>query len=227
MRARRLVGGVLALVAILVLIGLGVWQLERRAWKLALIAHVEQRLAAAPVAAPEPAAWPATGADAAYTRIQIRGRFLGGRDSYVQAVTDLGGGYWLLTPLRADAGWTVLVNRGFVPADLRGKVAPPADARVTVTGLLRVSEPGGGFLRHNDPAQNRWYSRDVRAIAARHRVDDAAPYFIDADRTGSGWPRGGMTVVRFTNNHLVYALTWFALAALIILLALLARRRTA
>ncbi|UYY59226.1 SURF1 family protein [Sphingomonas sp. S2-65] len=227
MRARRLVGGTLALVAVLVLAGLGVWQMERRAWKLALIAQVEQRLAAVPVAAPGPAAWPAVGADAAYTRVQIRGRFVGDRDSYVQAVTDLGGGYWLMTPLRADAGWTVLVNRGFVPADLRGKIAPPADVPVTVTGLLRTSEPGGGFLRRNDPGQNRWYSRDVQAIAARQGIDAAAPYFIDSDRTGNGWPRGGMTVVRFTNNHLVYALTWFGLAALIVILSVLARRRTA
>lgn len=227
MRTRRLVGGVLALAAILVLVALGVWQIERRAWKLALIEQVERRLAASPVVAPGPAAWPGIGRDAAYTRVTVRGRLLPNRDSYVQAVTDLGGGYWLVTPLRTDAGWTVLVNRGFVPADRRGTIAAPRAVPVSVSGLLRLTEPGGGFLRRNDPAQNRWFSRDVQAIAARHGLGDVAPYFIDADRAGDGWPRGGMTVVRFTNNHLVYALTWFGLAALIVVLVLVARRRAA
>jgi len=224
---RRLVGVIGAAVAILALLGLGVWQIERRAWKLALIDQVERRLASAPVAAPAPNAWPAIGKDAAYTRVTVRGRYVSGRDSYVQGVTDFGGGYWLLTPLRTDAGWTVLVNRGFVPADLRGRIAPPGASSVTVTGLLRLTEPGGGFLRHNDPVQDRWYSRDVQAIAAHHRVGPSAPYFIDADRSGAGWPRGGMTVVRFTNNHLVYALTWFGLAALVAVFAIVAGRRRA
>ena len=130
-------------------------------------------------------------------------------------------------PLRTDAGWTVLVNRGFVPTDRRGTIAAPRVVPVSVSGLLRLTEPGGGFLRRNDAGQNRWFSRDVQAIAARHGLGGVAPYFIDADRAGDGWPRGGMTVVRFTNNHLVYALTWFGLAALIVVLVLVARRRAA
>ena len=85
-----------------------------------------------------------------------------------------------------------------------------------VSGLLRLTEPGGGFLRSNDPAARRWYSRDVAAIAAAARLaPPVAPYFIDADATPNpgGLPLGGLTVVRFRNAHLSYALTWFALAA--------------
>jgi surfeit locus 1 family protein len=55
-----------------------------------------------------------------------------------------------------------------------------------------------------------------------------APYFVDAQGAASGWPRAGLTVVRFRNDHLVYALTWFALAAMmaaaIVYLVLDARR---
>ena len=85
---------------------------------------------------------------------------------------------------------------------------------MTVTGLLRMSEPGGGFLRANDAKADRWYSRDVAAIAASKRIDQAAPYFIDADASSNpgGFPVGGLTVVQFRNSHLVYALTWFSLA---------------
>jgi surfeit locus 1 family protein len=120
----------------------------------------------------------------------------------------------VLTPLVTDRGFTVLVNRGFVPTDRKSWARDAA--AVTITGLLRISEPKGGFLRSNDPAAGRWYSRDVPAIAATRSLGTVAPYFIDADASsGTGWPRGGLTVVAFPNNHLQYALTWFAMAALL------------
>jgi surfeit locus 1 family protein len=222
-RRARLAPAIAAVVAVAILLALGVWQVERRAWKLALIARVERQLAALPIAAPGPASWPSLGTDDAYRRVSVVGRYRARADSFVQAVTDYGGGYWVLTPL--DTGrFTVLVNRGFLPADWRGRVAPP-EGVVSVTGLLRLSEPGGGFLRRNDPAADRWYSRDVAAIARAKALGRVAPYFIDADRGGPGWPRGGLTVIRFANNHLIYALTWFGLAALIAAMAWRQRAR--
>ena len=197
----------LALAGVAVLLALGVWQLQRRTWKLDLIARVEQRLAAAPVAPPIRA----VGRNDEYTRVIARGRWRTG-DTYTQAVTVLGPGFWVLTPFETARG-TVLVNRGFVPQAMRGKA--PAPSGSDVRGLLRLSEPGGGFLRTNDPAGDRWFSRDVAAIAAARRVGTVAPYFIDAEANGAGWPRGGLTVVRFRNTHLVYALTWFALAGMV------------
>jgi surfeit locus 1 family protein len=91
-----------------------------------------------------------------------------------------------------------------------------AEGSVRVTGLLRITEPGGGFLRSNDPAADRWYSRDVAAIAARRGLGGTAPFFLDAEAAaGPGrYPVGGLTVVSFPDNHLVYALTWFGLALL-------------
>ena len=83
-----------------------------------------------------------------------------------------------------------------------------------MTGLLRMSEPGGAFLRSNDPAADRWFSRDVAAISASRGLAMVAPYFIDAEREpgGSRLPIGGLTVIAFSNNHLLYALTWGTLA---------------
>lgn len=222
-RSRGLAPAVLATVVVAVLVALGVWQLERREWKHALIAQVSARLAAPPVPAPGPGRWPRIGRDDAYTRVSATGRFRAGADTLVQATTELGGGFWVLTPLDLD-GWSVLVNRGFVPPQARGAVQAPAGP-VTVTGLLRVSEPGGGFLRTNDPAADRWYSRDVAAIAARRGMARAAPYFIDrSDGPRTGWPRAGLTVVRFNDNHLVYALTWFGLAGLVAVMFVRSRR---
>jgi surfeit locus 1 family protein len=213
-RRRRFAFAALALPIVAGLVWLGVWQLHRRVWKLALIAQVERKLAAAPVAPPGPDRWPAISADDAYTRLSAHGRYLPGQITFVQAVTDLGPGYWAMTPFVSDRGFTLLVNRGFVPQEMKSRTlsTPPGD--VTVTGLLRPSEPHGGLLRANDSADDRWYSRDVAAIAAKRGIGPVAPYFIDADaETSPGWPRGGLTVIRFPNNHLQYALTWFAMAA--------------
>ncbi|PWC48237.1 Surfeit locus 1 family protein [Azospirillum sp. TSA6c] len=214
--------GLLALAGIAGLTALGIWQLERRVWKLDLIERVDARIHASPVPAPGPEAWASVrAASDEYRRVAVTGRFLNDREALVQAVSDLGGGFWVMTPLVTDRGFTVLVNRGFVPPDKRDP-ATRADGQpqgeVTVAGLLRLTEPKGGFLRSNDPAAGRWYSRDVAAIAAANGLEQAAPYFIDADgtRNPGGWPVGGLTVVSFPNSHLGYALTWFALDLMLI-----------
>ena len=194
--------------------GLGVWQVERRAWKNDLVARVEARLAAPPVAAPGPERWADVTADRdAYRRVSLTGTY-GPDDTLVQAVTELGPGSWVMTPLTTAAGDTVLINRGFVPPEKRDPADHlPPEGPVTVTGLLRVTEPHGAFLRANDPGAGRWYSRDTAAIAEAGRFGPVAPYFIDADGGAAGrWPVGGLTVVRFRNSHLVYAVTWFAMA---------------
>lgn len=221
-RGRRLIALTAAVLLFAGLCALGVWQLERRAWKLDLIARVDARVHAAPADPPGPADWAkVSAARDEYRRVRVRGTFDNSKEALVQAVTELGPGYWVLTPLRADHGFTVLVNRGFVPAELKAPAARASGeiaGETTVTGLLRMSEPHGGFLRANRPAQDRWYSRDVAAIAAAKSLDRTAPYFIDADATpnSGGWPRGGMTVIHFRNSHLSYALTWFGLAAMML-----------
>lgn len=264
-------------------IALGVWQVERRAWKLALIERVEQRVHATPVAAPGPAQWPGLSREnAEYRRVRATGHFLEGRQTLVRAVTELGEGFWLMEPLQTDQGFVVLVNRGFVPQGWRDERAPTngagaaaaddapataaddapatatggspaaaangtraaaaegapatdeaprtsagaADGSVAVTGLLRISEPHGAFLRSNAPSENRWYSRDVEAISNAQHLTGAAPYFIDAqadNRAGADSARppvAGLTVVRFRNSHLQYAITWFILALMALALGL-------
>lgn len=209
------------LVVLLVLlagfVSLGVWQVQRMGWKHALIARVESRIHAEPVAAPLRTEWPEVTRDSyEYRRVRLEGEYLAGLDTQVQAVTELGAGFWVMTPFRRHDGSTVLVNRGFVPID--SSASPPPRGLHEVTGLLRIDEPDGGFLRRNDPIDGRWYSRDVNAIAHARGLARVAPFFVDAardDAQAAAWPRGGMTVVRFRDSHLVYALTWFALAGLV------------
>lgn len=223
--ARHPVFVALAVLVCAVLTGLGVWQVQRLEWKTDLIARVEARVSAAPIAAPAPGDWATlTAAGDEYRRVTAQGRYSQDSDTLVQAVTARGAGFWVMTPLTTDDGWTVLVNRGFVLADRRD-VRPLPDGLVTVTGLLRLTQPDGAFLRSNDPAADRWFSRDVAAIAQARGVAGAAPYFIDADAGGPGQPIGGLTVISFPNNHLQYALTWFAMAAGLAFLTVRALRR--
>ena len=224
--------GLAAVAAFSAFVALGTWQVQRRSWKLDLIARAEQRVTAAPIAAPGPAEWPkVSAARDEYRHVRLAGRFDHDRETVVQASTELGSGFWVLTPLRRDDGTVVLVNRGFVPPGLRERAkrreGEPSGA-TTITGLLRISEPGGAWPRHNDALADRWYSRDVDAIAKARALAAVAPYFVDADAApiaaratrgvpaGSSQPIGGLTVTSFPNNHLVYAITWFALAAMVL-----------
>lgn len=241
--ARSKTGKVLLLIAaslvFLTLLGLGSWQVARLQWKLDLIARVDARVNAPVVDAPSAADWSGVTAESdAYRHVRVTGQYLYGRTVRVQAVTERGSGFWLLTPLRRAAGDVVLVNRGYVPARTgdwlpgAGRVAADAvdraGAMTTVTGLLRITEKGGAFLRRNDPSNNRWYSRDVGAIAAAgglvSAVGPVAPYFVDADAASAAGqaddpsgerPVGGLTVIAFHNSHLVYAITWFVLALML------------
>jgi surfeit locus 1 family protein len=201
-------------------VALGTWQVHRLAWKEALIAHANARVHAPPVPAPGPAAWAGLTVDnAAYRHVRLHGTWLGGRQTRVWTATELGSGYWILTPLRRDDGSLVLVNRGFAPqgwCDLAGHCPAPPAGEVTVTGLLRFSEPSS-WLRRNAPATDTWYTRDVPAIAKARGLHGVAPYFVDADAgSAATWPRGGLTVVHFPNHHLNYLVTWYLLALMVL-----------
>lgn len=191
---------------------LGIWQVHRLAWKRDLIARVDARVTAPPVAAPARTDWPHVSVQGdEYRRVHVTGKYLAGKDTLVDALTERGSGDWVLSPMQTGDG-IVLLNRGFVPKNT--PAAPVPGNEVTVTGLLRISEPDGRVLRPNQPELDRWFSRDVQAIAEKRGLQDVAPYFIDAafDANAAEYPRGGMTVIQFRNNHLSYLLTWFTLA---------------
>ncbi|MGJ7578940.1 SURF1 family protein [Variovorax sp. RHLX14] len=245
-RIARLLFLLLALGAFIGFVALGTWQVERRTWKLALIERVTQRVIGAPAVLPGRDRWSRIdAAEDEYRRVRLNGVFLNDRETLVQASTDYGSGFWVMTPMQLSDGSIVLVNRGFVSPEKRvrssrndGSSEPrtPRD----VVGLLRLTQPGGSFLRHNDPAAERWYSRDVQAIAQARGLAEVAPYFVDAQANAqsgarytaggggnageiipgtipSRWPVAGLTVIDFHNNHLAYAITWYALALMIAL----------
>lgn len=219
--------GLIAFIVFATTCALGVWQIQRLAWKKDLIERIESRVHEPAVSAPLAPEWPSLTADnAEYRHVTTTGEYQYEHQTLVQAVSDLGGGYWVMTPLRLNDGSTILINRGFVLPQWRKNAQTHAGPTgpVKVTGLLRMGEPSVMFLRDNDPGADRWYTRDLPAIAAKRGLGEVAPYFIDADAASAGdnrdpaiAPVGGLTVVSFTNNHLSYALTWFALAAMVLI----------
>jgi len=207
-------------------VALGTWQVYRLGWKRDLIAHVDARVHAAPVPAPARAQWPnMTATSSEYLHVALHGVFLHGKQTLVWAATELGSGYWVITPLRQADGSIVLVNRGYAPTDwcgTSGRCERGPDGEVTVTGLLRISEPPN-IIRNNDPSRDSWYTRDVAAIAAKRGLQDVAPYFVDQDAAPGSLepdkhtrPQGGLTVIAFPNNHLSYLITWYVLALMVL-----------
>ena len=214
--------------ALLVLLGLGTWQIQRLAWKTDLIARVEARLASAPEPIPPPSTWSAlTPEEIEYRPVRLTGRFAPAVEFHVQiALTQPKGprggiGYFVLAPLTLDDGRIVIVNRGFVPAEAKDPSTRPAipDGQATVEGLMRPTEQRSWVAPADDPAKNVWFVRDPKVMAAAAGLDpDAvAPFTVDAFAGPPGsLPQGGETIVAFTNNHLGYAITWYGLAAALI-----------
>ncbi|HKJ94802.1 MAG TPA: SURF1 family protein [Gammaproteobacteria bacterium] len=237
---RRRRYGRIAVLAVITLVAfsgfalLGNWQLRRRTWKLERIAEANARVHAAPKRAPGRSDWANVGSGPyRYRHVRVTGHYLNEAETLVHGTSSRGYGYWVMTPLRTTRGFTVLVNRGHIPESLPGtrrfrEMSRPTGS-VTVTGLLRLSKTGGGPLRSNDPAHGQWYSRDVAAIARAGGLPagDVAPYFIDADATGGAQdlPNAGLTVVRFPNHHLIYAVTWYTMALGVLIGGVIVLRR--
>jgi surfeit locus 1 family protein len=206
------------LILLAALIALGTWQVQRLHWKLGLIAAVNRNLTLPPVSLDTALK---LGKNAEYRRVALTGRFDHGKEAYVYGVVEGGPAYHVVTPLTLEDGRTLLVDRGIVPEKLLDpsrRRAGQVQGTVRVVGVWRSGSVPGLFTPIPQPARRLWFGRDVAAIAAADHVRIAAPVLVEADATPNpgGWPQGGHTVVSFRNEHLQYAITWYALAAALI-----------
>ncbi len=224
-----------AILGVALLVGLGVWQLQRLAWKEALIAERDSRLTAAPVALDQALKEFDAGGSVEFLKVEADGTFQHKAEAFV--LTTEGGvpGFQVVTPLQSKDGIVVLIDRGFVPEPLkepakRPQSQPPGE--VKVSGVLRRHIAGRGpFTPDNDPGANIWYWWDIPAMLAYASIaPDArvAPFVLhalpgDGDKT---LPVPIAVYESLTNNHLQYALTWFALAVLLIVMSGLLIRQT-
>ena len=224
-RGRIVLVAVIAGLLISGLTALGSWQIQRLSWKHDLIARVEQNIHATPIAAPNLDNWQQADKKALeYRAVSVTGHYLNDKETAVAALTERGSGYWIVTPFQRDSGEVIYINRGYVPSAkraLENRAGGQIDGETSVTGLLRLTEPKGFFLRQNDPEKNIWHARDIAVFAERAKLKNVPDYFIDAnaEQNTADRPQGGLTVVKFADNHLVYALTWFVLALMVLAMA--------
>uniref|UniRef100_A0A1A7WRK1 SURF1-like protein n=1 Tax=Iconisemion striatum TaxID=60296 RepID=A0A1A7WRK1_9TELE len=209
--------------------GLGTWQVKRREWKLGLINELQKLTTAEPIPLPLD---PLEVNKLEYRRVKVRGNYDHSQELYVMprspvdpekearvagSLSSSGEiGANVITPFHCtDLGITILVNRGYVPKQrirpetrMKGQVEDEVD----VVGVVRLTEIRKPFVPNNDVDRNRWYYRDLEAMAS---ITGAAQIFIDADfgSTIPGGPVGGQTRVTLRNEHMQYIITWYGLCA--------------
>jgi surfeit locus 1 family protein len=222
------------LVVFVALLALGTWQMERLQWKQALLAEIDKNRSAAPVPVETIRALSNPDVEGEYRRVTVTGRFDHAHEQYFFATLDGDVGYHVYTPLIRPDGRTAFINRGFVPEALKdparrteGQVA----GEVTITGLYRapLAAKPSWVTPENEPDKRIYFWKDIHAMAVAASVagDALEPYFIDADAAPNpgGWPKGGVTQVDLPNNHLSYALTWYGLAAVLLIIGALSWRK--
>jgi surfeit locus 1 family protein len=216
------------MVAVATFVGLGSWQLQRKAWKEALSESLEQRLSAPPVDLPPRGRWAAL--DPAYDefrRVKFSAVLLPGAEALVYTSgsalrSDVSGsGYWVFALARLPAGGLVVINRGFVPQGWQDSATPDAagmPASTDSVGVMRWPESRSVFSPKDDPDRNLWFVRDPVAIATAKGWGDVAPFYIELEspQPASGLPRAGRLRANLRNEHLQYAITWYGLAVVVV-----------
>lgn len=220
-----------AILVFALLIALGTWQIERKAWKENLIASLTERLAAPAKELPPQADWPKLDrARDEYSRVKFEATFDNGREAFVFAAPSAfrpdaeGPGYWVFTPARLNASGIVMVNRGFVPdgrqdpkSRSEGELAGP----IEITGAMRWAGDRHWFTPNDNPAHNLWFTADTGSMAAVKGLESAgnlvAPFYVEQEAPAppGGLPQPGRLKVALPDNHLQYALTWYGLAAIL------------
>jgi surfeit locus 1 family protein len=240
MTLRGILAALLVVGALGALIALGTWQLERKAWKEELIARLDARLSAPPANLPARERWPRLDAAAEeFTRVAFPATFVRGEEAFVYAsgsnlrLDVKEPGYWVFSPARLSGGSLVVVNRGFVPEgrrDAKTRAEGEPHGAVDIVGVMRWPETRGTFTPNDEPGKNLWFARDPAAMAKQKGWGNVAPFYIDQEEPASpgGLPRVGPLTVSLPNNHLQYAITWYGLAAVLVIVSLFvtfARRR--
>lgn len=216
----------LTVVMLGVLLQLGSWQVARLAWKEELLARIAARQAAPPLDLDSAAIKRLKADTDEYQRARLRGAF--GPQTvfwFTQIENKPSGlptpdkvGYHALSPFYLSDGGVMLIDRGFVPSRLKDTLPPPDTAVQTLTIVLRWPDKRGRFDNADRPQEGLFYVRDPQAIGAHWQV--ALPAMIgELAEVGTGWPRGGQTRFHIANNHLQYAVTWFGLAIVLVIIS--------
>ena len=203
-----------------VLIWLGVWQVQRLAWKEAILADIDNRLAQAPT----PLDLTMTETDDEYRRVSLSGTPTGEEHNVLTSGTAAGTGYRVISKVTLDDGTDVMVDQGLLP--LETKDAPPPTDTIEVTGTILWPDDKHGSTPDPDLPKNIWFARNVPDMSGHL---DTAPIMVIASETTPPDPRVTplpVTTSNIKNDHFEYAVTWFLLAAVWAIMSLYLIYRT-
>ncbi len=215
--------------AVLVMLGLGVWQLQRLQWKEALIAERTERMSAAPIALPGP---DADISASEYRHVALSGEFLNDREIFLGARSLNGNaGYHLVTAFRLQGDRVLLIDRGWIPLDRKtpdkraeGEISGP----VRLDGVIRRNGAQNWMVPDNRSDLNFFFWVDLPAMAKLIGLANVETrFFLEAgpEKNPGGYPIGGQTRINLPNDHLQYAITWFCLAGALTVIYVLYHRR--
>lgn len=218
---------VFAIPAVLVMLGLGTWQVERRAWKQDVIETRKARIAAPVTALPAGIRL----ASDEYRRVRVTGRFRHDRETLLGARSFRGNaGYYLFTPFALTGGTEILVNRGWIPLTRKDAILRAqgqTEGEVTLVAHIRGAARVNPFAPDNQPEKNFWFWVDPPAMAKHLGIEDAQPWYLQiaSPTPAGGWPRPVPVRVEVRNAHLQYAITWYSLALTLVVIYVLYHRR--
>lgn len=204
---------IVTLTAFAILVGLGIWQMQRLEWKNALVAGLESQMAQKPAPLPERIDQPETWQ---YRRVSMAGSFLHDKRFLIGPRTREGRpGYHLIVPFQRVSGGFVFVNRGWVSDETLPRVRPVAGL-VQVDGVAIVPERTG-YTPDNEPSKNQWYWADIEALAKAAGLPGAAPLLVQVTQTpADAVPAGVPVAAEIRNDHRQYAFFWFGMAAVLL-----------
>jgi surfeit locus 1 family protein len=202
-----------------ILIWLGVWQFQRLAWKEAIIADINTRIAAAPVDLPA-----SVNRDLdAYLPVTVSGAFEQGEVHVLVSQKDVGAGYRIITPFVLEDGRRIMVDRGFAVAS--AKDAARSDGPATIAGNLQWPQETDSFTPEADLKGNIWFARDVPDMAQTLGTQPVLLVTRSSTPPAAGISPLPVDTARIPNDHLQYAITWFSLAAIWLGMSLFFLRR--
>lgn len=222
---------VMTVLMLAVLLGLGTWQVQRYGWKTDLIDKLQARATSAPIALP------ADVVDLAaleFQHVHVAGTFLHDKEMYLIGRTLHGSpGLHVVTPLRrADGKGYVLIDRGWIPFERRApatRAAGQIEGDVAFEGIVRLAKGPGTFTPDNDPKGNNWYYVDPEGMARAADIDTLPGYYVmsAAEAPPGGYPLTRQWRLDIRNNHIEYALTWYLMAAILIVIYIIFHRERA
>jgi surfeit locus 1 family protein len=210
---------VATVIVVAVLVGLGTWQLDRREWKQQVLDIRAQRITAPAVAYSEIGEIEA----AEYRPIRVAGRYRQGDSVKLLSRTRKGHpGFHVITPLEIDTeSAVIMVDRGWVPVEGNAEISAPPGGLVNVEGYARRFEVPGRFTPDNDPAAGVWFYLDRDQLASALNLQALAPFYVQRAPGGGpsgAYPEGGVPNIALRNPHLQYAITWYALALVLLVI---------